>query len=553
MPLDENLVTLLRTANIVSDGALETLREQSHGDQAQFERLLVEEGHVTSAQLGMAIAQEHGWRAVDLAKEVIPDNASSLLPEPFALHHTVVVFRVADGQVDVATIHPDDAPLLRALRKKFGRDVRTSYATSSVITDAIRRMYDRTTNDRIRNAIAPDLLKDENSAVELFDALLLHAARQHASDIHIEPNAENVLVRERVDGMLHTVTTFSRAVHERMAQRIKVLANLASDEHAVCQDGKFTVQNLDGKRADVRVSIVPTTHGEDFVLRLLISERQAMPLDSLGFDAEQRAVVEEEIQKSWGMILVTGPTGSGKTTSLYATVLKIQREEISIASIEDPVEYDLPGTNQIQVHEKIGVTFATGLRSLVRHDPNIILVGEIRDPDTAGIAVNAALTGHLVLSTLHTNDAAGAIPRLCDMGIEPFLLSSTVNIVIAQRLVRTICARCKESYEVRVADLPKVLTPAAVSALVGKGDSVRLFRGKGCPLCNHTGFRGRTGIFELLRVTNPIRALVMKRADADTIRTQAIDDGMETMIEDGLQKAKEGVTTIEEVLRVIRQ
>lgn len=287
-------------------------------------------------------------------------------------------------------------------------------------------------------------------------------------------------------------------------------------------------------------------------MRLLVTENHSMPLETLGMDKDQMAIMTEEMKKAWGMILVTGPTGSGKTTSLYATVLRIQSTEISISSIEDPVEYDLPGTNQIQVHEKIGVTFAAGLRSLMRHDPDVILVGEIRDPDTASTAVNAALTGHLVLSTLHTNDAPSAVPRLCDMGIEPFLLSSTVNLVIAQRLVRTICPQCKEGREMEASDLEKILPADAVKYMMGNNTKIRLYAGKGCHACGGKGFHGRIGIFEFLRMNDAIRSLVMQRADADTIRKQAIGNGMKTMMEDGMTKILEGQTTIEEVLRVTR-
>lgn len=552
-PIQKDLfVEFLHASGVVPDVVLASLTERSEGQPGMLEQFLVQEGYMTEAQLGLAKAQIRGWHAIDLRKQPPLIDVADMLPRSFAEAKHVLPFAQTKDVIDIATSNPEDDATVRLLEKKFGGGVRVFYATDAMLHDAINRQYDTETKEQLRLALTPDALKNEDNVVRLVDALLLHAARQHASDIHIEPAQDEVVVRERVDGLLRHVTTFGKDVHERITQRIKVLANLATDEHAQPQDGKFTIRDLDGKRADVRVSIVPTSHGEDMVMRLLIAEHQVMPLESLGFDERQRKIMDAEMNKAWGMILVTGPTGSGKTTTLYATILKIQREEISISSIEDPIEYDLPRTNQIQVHEKIGVTFAAGLRSLVRHDPNVILVGEIRDPETASMAVNASMTGHLVLSTLHTNDAATAVPRLLDMGLEPFLLSSTINVIVAQRLVRTICDRCRESVEVTEADLHKLLPKDVAAMLLDGKKSMHLFHGKGCDLCHKSGFRGRKGIFELLRMSDAIRSMIMKNEDADSIRKKAMSEGMIPMMHDGMKKVKEGMTTIEEVLRVIR-
>lgn len=550
---DEIFLDFLGTEAIVPAPALAILRTKSNEDQNTFERLLIEGGYMTDGQVSLTRAQMNGWHSVDLHKEALKPEMKNTIPEKFAKRSSVLVYCLEDTTVHVASSNPTNGRILRLLEKKFGKEISMHFVTHTQLHEKLNALYDEGIQRRIANLTTGNMQgENEAATVELVDTILLHAARENASDIHIEPNARDVLVRERVDGILRTVTSLTKPTHEHLVQRIKVLSRLATDEHMQPQDGKFTVENLDGKRADVRVSIVPTGHGEDIVLRLLVTENHSMPLETLGMDKDQLEIMAEEMKKAWGMILVTGPTGSGKTTSLYATVLKIQSEEISISSIEDPVEYDLPGTNQIQVHEKIGVSFAVGLRSLMRHDPDVILVGEIRDSDTASTAVNAALTGHLVLSTLHTNDAPSAAPRLCDMGIEPFLLSSTVNLIIAQRLVRTICPQCKEGHDVKTVELQKILPMEAVQYMMGKKKQIRLYAGKGCNSCGGKGFRGRIGIFEFLRMNDAIRTLIMQRADADMIRKEARRNGMKTMMEDGMTKILEGQTTIEEVLRVTR-
>jgi len=345
--------------------------------------------------------------------------------------------------------------------------------------------------------------------------------------------------------------TFSKDVHNLVALRIKVLANLATDEHSEPQDGKIIFDAPDGRRADIRVSVVPTTQGEKIVLRLLVAQDSALTLERLGMMGVDLDYLQKELDSSWGMVLVTGPTGAGKTTTLYAALRQLNSDDVNIATIEDPAEYDLPGANQIQVNEKVGLSFANGLRSIVRQDPDVILVGEIRDGETAGIAVNSAMTGHLVLSTLHTNDAATAIPRLADMGVEPFLISSTLDVIVAQRLLRTVCPRCRKSEEVSVSDLKESLPPEMLKKLIGKKKTMRVYAGAGCKVCNNSGYYGRIGVFEVLRVDRTIEKLIMQNADAKVIREAAVKAGMNTMIDDGIEKVKQGLTTIDELLRVL--
>jgi len=369
--------------------------------------------------------------------------------------------------------------------------------------------------------------------------------------VHVEPREKELLVRYRIDGILHDVVSLPRELLNPVVTRIKILSKMRTDEHYAAQDGKFQ-EIIDGERIDVRVSALPVVDGEKIVMRLLAEKGKRYDLADLGLAAKDEKKLQRHIQKSFGMILATGPTGSGKTTTMYSVLKILNTRDVNIATIEDPIEYAMEGVNQIQVNIKTGLTFASGLRSIVRQDPDIIMVGEIRDEETAGIAVNSAMTGHLVLSTLHTNDAATTLPRFRDMKIEPFLIASTINVIIAQRLVRKICSRCITSYDVTRSELENVFPAVAVERFFKKrqGDRVRVYKGKGCDKCGHTGYIGRIGIFELLEVTDNIRDLIMADANAKVIRQRAIDNGMTTMLEDGVRKIMTGVTTVDEVLRV---
>ncbi|MBI4094945.1 MAG: type II/IV secretion system protein [Candidatus Liptonbacteria bacterium] len=392
---------------------------------------------------------------------------------------------------------------------------------------------------------------EEISIIKLVDLFIAYSYISQASDIHIQPGEHRLRIRFRIDGILQDIFDhigISMGLQPEIISRIKVLSGLRTDEHNEPQDGRFKAEIEGIGNADVRVSIAPTHYGENAVMRIL-AETRTFALKDLGFQEKEYDIVYRAIKKPYGMILANGPTGSGKTTTLYTILKELNRPEVSIITIEDPIEYSLEGTNQIQVNSRVGLTFASGLRSILRQDPNIVMVGEIRDEETANIAVNAALTGHLVLSTLHTNDAATTFPRLIDMDVPPFLVASTVNLVMGQRLVRTICTECKGKRVVTEAEKKSLseLLPEV------KLDHQGLFKGKGCNLCNGTGYRGRVGVREVLEVNDDIRTLILKRADASEIKAAAVKSGMRTMIQDGFQKALQGITSIEEILRIIRE
>ena len=391
----------------------------------------------------------------------------------------------------------------------------------------------------------------EISIINLVDGMMEYAFLARASDIHLDPYEDKLNVRYRIDGVLHEIFTIPKEIHLEIIARIKVLSGLRTDEHQAAQDGRFRISTQNEKRmVDVRVSIAPTYYGENGVLRLLAEQGEAFTLDHLGFNDRDLHKLKRAITKPYGMILATGPTGSGKTTTLYGVIKELNKPEVSIITIEDPIEYSISGIDQLQVNARTGLTFAGGLRSILRQDPNVIMVGEIRDEETAGIAVNAALTGHLLLSTLHTNDAPTALPRLIDMKIEPFLIASTVNIVLGQRLVRKICPECKITKKLTAEELKSLLDVAPEKLISGHQD---FSYGKGCVACDQSGYRGRIGIYEVMEIDEEIRAAIVRRADASEIKKIAVKNGMTTMVEDGFQKILSEITTIEEILRVIHE
>ncbi len=387
------------------------------------------------------------------------------------------------------------------------------------------------------------------SIISLVDGLITHAHSMRASDIHIDPSPTEVRVRLRIDGVLVDAHTLPLSIHQEVISRVKVLAGLRTDEHQASQDGRLHHRISESEEVDIRVSIVPTYHGETLVLRILSSRKaEDFTLESFGFSDSDREKILNAIKRSSGMILSTGPTGSGKTTTLYTLLRMLNTKEVSIVTIEDPIEYAVAGVKQIQVTSRTGLTFASGLRSILRQDPNIIMVGEIRDAETAGIAVNTALTGHLLLSTLHTNDAATTLPRLLDMGIDAYLVASTINIAIGQRLVRRVCPDCKE--EVKITDIQeKLLARLPLKERVKKNEI--FWRGKGCATCKETGYLGRVCINEVLVADDDIRDAILRQASSGELHKIAVQNGMTPMLEDGFNKARRGETTIEEVLRVI--
>ncbi len=385
------------------------------------------------------------------------------------------------------------------------------------------------------------------SVISFVDAMVEDASLVRSSDIHLDPEAGKTKIRFRIDGVLQDIDVIPAHVHNEVISRIKILCGLRTDEHQAAQDGRFRLTLKSGGRTDVRVSIVPTYYGENAVMRLLSDQAEEFSLDSLGFTKENQIKIVRAVRQPHGMILATGPTGSGKTTTLYTLVKMLNEPGVSIVTIEDPIEYSIGGINQIQVNERTNLTFSNGLRSLLRQDPNIIMVGEIRDVETAGIAVNTALTGHLVLSTLHTNDAPTTLPRLLDMKVEPYLIASTVNVAIGQRLVRRICKSCSKPYKLSSAE-EKSLSEIMPPELLAKHGT--FYKGEGCDACNGTGYHGRAGIHEVLEISGPMRDAILKKVSASDIRDLAVKNGMTPMIVDGFTKAAAGLTTIEEVLRM---
>ena len=390
---------------------------------------------------------------------------------------------------------------------------------------------------------------NEVSIIDLVDLIVEHGFISRSSDIHIEPEENRVVVRMRIDGMLHDAIVLPQELHSEVISRIKVLSGLKTDMHHVPQDGRFKAKIEGSAPVDIRISIAPTYYGENAVLRILAEAAQVFNLEDLGYTKEQLDIIGEAIGRPYGMILANGPTRSGKTTSLYAMIKRLNTRDVSIITIEDPIEYSISGITQMPVNIQAGLTFASGLRSILRQDPNIIMVGEIRDSETADIAVNAALTGHLVFSTLHTNDAATTFPRLMDMGALPFLIASTVNVVISQRLVRMVCKTCRKERSLSAAELKSLSSVVTKSVLPENVFAV----GPGCNDCDGKGYKSRIGVHEVLAITEGLRSLIVGHADATQIKNQAIKEGMKTIVEDGILKAAAGITTIEEILRIIHE
>ncbi len=455
-------------------------------------------------------------------------------------------------------VDPANIEIQNTISKKTGMRV-TPYLTTEADIENTFRIYKRelqvTFEDLLRKEVGQidaSRLSDEAPIEKIVNLLIEFAYQDKSSDVHIEPEEKDTLVRFRIDGILHDVLFLPKGFHDRIISRIKILSKLRTDEHLSAQDGKMRIK-LEEEDLDIRVSILPIADGEKAVLRLLASRFRQFSLTDLGMNDQDLKKVTSAYNRSFGgMVLSTGPTGSGKTTTIYSVLKILNTREKNITTIEDPIEYRIKGVNQIQVNPKTNLTFANGLRSILRQDPNVVFVGEIRDSETAGIAVNAALTGHLVLSTLHTNDAATALPRLIDMGVEPFLVASTVNIIIAQRLVRKICDMCKVSYSMAVTDLIHNLPQEVIKKHFGEKHEILVYRGQGCKVCHSTGYTGRVGIFEVLEVTKSIRKLIIEKNDSDVITKKAVEEGMTTMLDNGLDKVIGGITTIEEVFRATK-
>jgi general secretion pathway protein E len=507
------------------------------------------------------LALSHQWNIPYLPTIEVSEIDVSLtqfVPIAFAKKHLVLPLRRVGKTVEVAICDPLNQTAIDDLRILLKATIKVIAIPPRVILGRIHNVYEQVT-DKAEQAISDladtsgisdqglpnmeDLLdaNDEAPMIRLANSILFEASKQRASDIHIEPFEKEMTIRYRIDGVLYPILTVPKRLQSALTSRVKIMAGMNIAEKRLPQDGRISIR-MGGREIDIRVSNVPIVHGERMVLRLLDKTSLSLTLEQIGLSDEGFATLSSLIKRTHGIFLATGPTGSGKTTTLYAALQKINSPDKNIITIEDPIEYQLKGVGQIQVNPKIDLTFGNGLRSILRQDPDIIMVGEIRDVDTAQIAIHASLTGHLVLSTLHTNDSAGAITRLLDMGVEPFLVSSSVLAVIAQRLVRTICKECKTSYVPTREECDKLGADAIKSKL--------FYRGKGCPVCLQTGYYGRVGIYELLLITDEIRSLILAKTDANQIKAKAISNGLLTLREEGIKKIIEGATTTEEILRV---
>jgi general secretion pathway protein E len=554
---------LVRDAGVSAE-VLKRARERQR-DGKDLGEVLLEMGAISASRWSELLASYYGLpHCAQVAADGVPLDLVARLPIQFAKRNNLLPIAIEGDSVVVATGNPAAVGPVDDLRLLFGKPVRAVVAPAPAIADAINRAYDRASAstvelvsgldeerlDLLTNELQEpeDLLdaSDEAPIIRLVNQLIFQAVKDRASDIHIEPFERDLVVRFRIDGILYDVVKPPKRFQSIIVSRVKIMAELNIAEKRLPQDGRIRTK-IAGKDVDIRVSVIPTAFGERIVMRLLDRSATLLPLDQLGLAGQNLKIVQRLIRQSHGIILVTGPTGSGKTTTLYAALQKINSNEKNIITIEDPIEYQLHGVGQMQVNPKIDLTFASGLRSILRQDPDVILVGEIRDMETAEIAIHAALTGHLVFSTLHTNDSFGAVTRLVDMGIEPFLVSSSVIAVMAQRLIRHVCTGCAVAYVPSVEQLREIgLDHEHVEATIHRA-------GPGCAQCKQTGYHGRIGIHELLVVDDEIRALVMKNADAATIRRSATARGMPTLREDGARKVLQGLTTIEEVIRVTQE
>ncbi|MFA4818938.1 MAG: GspE/PulE family protein [Patescibacteria group bacterium] len=576
--LNQDYVTKIALDNkIISPVDLKKIKAELKSGDLNLEDYLIKERLTTDEALYMLLAKRFDLPFVDLKNVTIRKDILLAIPEPIAQTHQIVAFDKDDKSIKIATTDPDDLQTFEFIEKKFGLKAEIHLTSPTAIREVLKQYHkslraefaeitkDDKTADPARAGNDLQKLAEDLPIVRIVDTLLEYAIFERASDIHIEPTEAEVIVRYRVDGVLRDVMTLPKAVQPGLTARIKILSNLKLDEHRLPQDGRFKIKTKEYEFS-FRVSIIPVFDGEKIVMRLLQESGQVLTLEQLGFQKSVLLKVKRNISKPHGMILVTGPTGSGKTTTLYSVLNVLNTPEVNISTVEDPIEYRMPRINQSQVSPRTGFTFAAGLRALLRQDPNIIMVGEIRDMETAEIAIHAAMTGHLVLSTLHTNDAVGTLPRLLDMGVAPFLVSSTVNVIVGQRLVRKICQNCIVSYKLTgkniedidsqlnlkelMADLAK---EGAVASINQKIESMLFYRGKGCKQCNQEGYRGRIGIYEIFEVDPEVANLILNRAPSQELFKAARKQGMITMFEDGFIKAKAGITTIEEVLRVTRE
>lgn len=537
---------------------------------------------IDNEDVAQAVAEVLGLSYRSLQSVKVPEDVLKLVPEDLAKNYNVAVFEREDKIIRVAIVDPTNLKAQEAIDYVArGKGFKPEYFVTSPenmlellkqysglksevneALDVAKGRMEEKQREAAQEQKEEDITEVVKSApvAKMISVILKHAVDGHASDVHIEPYSDSSRVRYRVDGVLHTSLILPKYIHSALVSRIKVLANLKIDETRIPQDGRIRL-NISGNDVDFRVSTLPLYENEKVVMRILDTSSGALTLDKLGFEGHNLEVIQGAISKPHGMLLVTGPTGSGKSTTLYSVLNILNQEGVNIVTLEDPVEYYLTGVNQSQVRPEVGLTFAAGLRSILRQDPNIVMVGEIRDNETAELAIHAALTGHIVLSTLHTNDAFGAIPRLLDMKVEAFLIGSTLNAIVAQRLVRKICEDCKQEVELpditkkeiinEINSIPKASLPAELAGLSDK--KIKIYRGRGCPICNQTGYKGRVGVTEVLTMTNNLKNIIVEGTFTQKIAEEARAQNMITMKQDGVIKVLKGMTTMEEILRVTKE
>ena len=564
MRISDALVEKLLKGHKVAEEQLNELKQQAKSEKKPLQDLVVKSNLLTEKDLTKLYAEEIDVSYVELNAKEIKREILRLIPERIARQYNAVVLGVEDdGSKLLAMEDPDDVQATNFLQKQLGTSLKVHIATSSNIQTALDQ-YRGNISSELTKVISPDEEEEEEGEevseedvaedspiAQTVNLIIDYAVRASASDIHIEPREEYVLVRYRVDGILREANKLPKKVLNALVSRIKILSNLKIDERRAPQDGRFNFK-VSGQEVDLRISVLPTSHGEKIVMRLLRKTGGIPSLAELGLAGSALKVLETNILRPHGIIIVCGPTGSGKTTTLYSVLNRLNTPKVNIMSLEDPVEYELAGINQVQINPAVGLTFASGLRSFLRQDPNIILVGEIRDEETGDLALQAALTGHLVFSTLHTSNAAGVLPRLIDLGAEKFLLASTMNAMVGQRIVRKICQYCKQSYPPppQLIEEMKVILGNFFPQIQGEA---KLYKGKGCEHCGDSGYSGRVGIFEVMGVSEKVGQLILEHPDSASIEKQAIAEGMITMRQDGYLKVLSGTTTIEEVLRVAQE
>ncbi len=556
-----HLADILVERGIVSSADLQRAASPEHLNGRGLVQALLEDGVVPEAQLMSALAEQAGLRFVDLDEYLVDPSVAGLLPERLCRRHSILAVGREGDAVLIATANPGNVLALDDAKAVLGTEVIPVLATAAALGRAINRnirsdseiagigqsMSSAATSaaDDVDLSMVGESVTEDSPVVRYVDLLVTQAISDRASDIHVEPTEHDLRVRYRIDGVLHEMQRAPKQISAGVISRIKILADIDIAEKRKPQDGRMSVTH-EGKKIDLRVATLPTVWGEKIVMRILDNSTASLDLTDLAFLDHNLATYQQAYTKPYGMILVTGPTGSGKSTTLYATLNAVSKPEINVITVEDPVEYRLPGINQVQVNPKAGLTFAGALRSILRSDPDVVLLGEIRDHETAQIAVEAALTGHLVLSTLHTNDAPSAVTRLVEMGIEPYLVGSALDCVVAQRLARRLCGRCREPY----VPTPQELQAAGFPWLDGE-PLPELYRPGGCVACSNTGYRGRVALHEVMTMNEDIERLALTHAPVGEITNAALRNGMSTLRTDGWQKAAAGLTSLDEVLRVV--